>query len=122
MPKFRDNELVTIDGKYYLKSSRYITIDAKIIAKYGFKSIKFSEIENVISSCGEDIKRSITEVYDNISELEYLCETIITGFSPSERPMSIDRAKKSADNVINQLKNNINDLSSQFVPKDINLP
>lgn len=112
--KYSARDYVEINERYFLKSSRYITIGSSEIKEYAFKTISFSEIENIITSCGEDIKKSITEVYDNISELEYLCETIITGFSPSERSMSVDKAKKSADITIDRLKNNINQLSSQF--------
>jgi hypothetical protein len=105
--RFKDNRT---------KTGPYLVIDPKIINnKFKFKrKIYFQKIDEVIKSCGDDIQSTITNLYNNISELEYLCETIITGFNPELQQMTVDKAKERADVVIDSLKNNVDDLSNEF--------
>jgi hypothetical protein len=95
---------------------RFVTLSTKIIdSNFEFKKIiEFGRIDSIIESCGRNIQETITKLYDDISQLQYLSETIITGYNPELKTMTVDQAKQQADKIIDDIRDDIEGLSSEL--------
>jgi hypothetical protein len=80
----------------------------------GRLTLNLSDIDSLIKRCGENVSKSISKLYDYISDLEYNTEAIITGYQTDRSPIEIDIAKKRADESIEKIQLQINDLHGQF--------
>ena len=72
---FENSKIVTAGMRFRIKSLES-EVDDKFIKKI---TLDLSSIDNKIKNLGENIKNSITELYDEISKFNYNVETIITG-------------------------------------------
>lgn len=84
------NKLYTIGNKY----KRTLNIDSQTI-------------EGLIQRCGDNVKNSISSIYNQLSELQYDVDALVTGLDKNKKKVSIDVAKSKADNTINNITTDI---------------
>jgi len=92
-------------------SRRYITISS-VKLKDRFKEdntkvLDFNIMQNIIDSCGEDIKKSIENVYNHLSELHYNIDSLVSGYNKERERVDIDTASensiKSSNDIIGEV-------------------
>lgn len=66
-----------------------------------------SKINQSIGACGENIRKSIEDIYLNLSELEFDIDSIMTGYNKNNVKIDIETAKRTADFTINNIQNSI---------------
>lgn len=94
-----------------LNTNKLYTKKHKFLIKLDVAS---STIERLISSCGDDIKRSIDKVYTSLSELHYDVDSLVTGYDKNKRKITVDLAKSNADLTIDRITTDITDLRGNF--------
>jgi hypothetical protein len=96
---------------------RYITLDPSESRYNDFqftRKIDLSKIDSLIKSCGDNIQKSIKNLFDNISALEYHSESILTGYEYDLKDVTIDLAKQKADEAIENISKEIEGLSTMI--------
>jgi hypothetical protein len=94
-----------------LNTNKLYTKGHKFLIKLDVTS---STIERLISSCGDDIKRSIAKVYSSLSELHYDVDSLVTGYDKNKRKITVDLAKINADLTIGRITTDITNLRGNF--------
>ena len=94
-----------------LNTNKLYTKKHKFLIKLDVAS---STIERLISSCGDDIKRSIDKVYTSLSELHYDVDSLVTGYDKNKRKITVDLAKSNADLTIDRITTDITNLRGEF--------
>lgn len=67
-------------------------------------TLKFDNVEKIIESVSEGLSRMIEILYDNISELNYNIETIITGVSKEKKIVPLDDMDKYYNDSMRNMK------------------
>lgn len=89
----------------------YRMINATLLKKEMDSGIKqpyklsFSNIDSIIVEVSKDIKKFVGELYDNISELNYNIETILTGVNKEQDIISSKEIEKYYSNSIKNIDN-----------------
>lgn len=105
----RSSNILTEGIKFRIKSLKN-EVDDNFIKKI---TLDLSSIDNKIRNLGENIKDSITELYEEISKFNYNVETIITGVDKNGKVIKgqdkfneyHDSAKKNLIDLSNHLEN-----------------
>jgi len=100
-----------IDGHVNLNTNKLYTKSHKFLIKLDVTS---NTIERLISSCGDNIKNSISKVYTSLSELQYDVDSLVTGYDKNKRKITVDLAKSNADITIDKITTDIIDLRGNF--------
>lgn len=89
---------------------RYITLSyAKLRDNFktNTKILDFNIMQDIIDSCGEDIKKSIENVYEHLSELHYDIDSLVSGYNKEKISVDIDTASEksieSSNNIIQEV-------------------
>ena len=72
--------------------------------------IKDSTIEKLILVCGKSVKNSIEKVYNNLSELHYDVDSLVSGVDKNKVNITTDIAKDRADKTIVRISKDISKL------------
>lgn len=67
-------------------------------------TLKFDNVEKIIESVSEGLSKMIEALYDNISELNYNIETIITGVNKEKQIVSLDDMDKYYNDSMKNMK------------------
>ena len=73
-----------------------------------------SNIESLIISCGENIKNSISKVYDSLSELHYDIDSLVTGYNKNKVKIPVETAESNANQTISRITNDLINLSGNL--------
>jgi hypothetical protein len=87
------------------------------IKKFGNFSdplVPVGNIDQLVKKCGESVQESIKKVYDNLSELHFDIDTLVTGVDKNREKVSVDSAKSKADNTIKQITLEITNLKGSI--------
>ncbi len=109
IPHFIDGELNPLSYEREKGTKRYVTISyAKMRDNFKYsRTLDFGIMENIIDSCGDDIKKSIKEIYDSLSELHYDIDSLVSGHSKENRVIKTedagDNAIASANKIIDEV-------------------
>jgi hypothetical protein len=90
-----------------LNTNKLYTKGHKFLIKLDVAS---NTIERLISSCGDNIKNSISKVYSGLSELQYDVDSLVTGYDKNKRRITVDLAKSNADLTIDRITADITNL------------
>jgi hypothetical protein len=94
-----------------LNTNKLYTKGHKFLIKLDVAS---NTIERLISSCGDNIKNSISKVYSGLSELQYDVDSLVTGYDKNKRRITVDLAKSNADLTIDRITADITNLRGNF--------
>ena len=100
-------ELDDITDHVNLNTNKLYTKGHKFLIKLDVAS---NTIERLISSCGDNIKNSISKVYSGLSELQYDVDSLVTGYDKNKRRITVDLAKSNADLTIDRITADITNL------------
>lgn len=98
-----------VDGKSGTR--KYITVSSAklktLFSKEYTKVLDFGIMQDVIDSCGDDIKKSIESVYNHLSELHYNIDSLVSGYNKERDKVDIDTASensiKSSNDIIEEV-------------------
>ena len=91
-----------------LNTNKLYTKNHKYLIKLDIKS---ETIDMLISNCGDNIKESISKVYDSLSELHYDVDSLVSGYDKNKKRIPILLAKKNADRTISRITNDIKSIN-----------
>lgn len=80
--------------------------------------LDFKNIDKNIESISNNLREYIDEVYQNVSELSYNIETILTGVNEDQKVLSPDKIEiyyQKSENCIRNLSKSIKDLKEEVV-------
>lgn len=69
--------------------------------------LPISNIDDKIERCGDNIKERIESLYNNLSDLHYDIDAMVSGVDRDKRKISITKAKAGADMTMKKLEKNI---------------
>jgi hypothetical protein len=101
------SNILTTGMNFKIKSLQN-EVDDKFIKKI---TLDLSSIDNKIKNLGENIKNSITELYDEISKFNYNVETIITGVDKNGK---VVKGQDEFNSYHDSARMNIQDLSNHL--------
>lgn len=90
----------------------YIIVNTNKLRSNNYKrTLKISNVAEMIEGCGDDIRDSLKNIYDDISELHYNIDSLVSGYDKERKKISVDDAKLNSDGSLIKLSNDINTLS-----------
>jgi len=98
------------------RTSPYIQLDKDFLPT-GIEphKLKISKVENLIKKCGEDLQSSISGIYNDISNLQYCVDALISGFDvDNKKKLEPDVAGSRALGAATGVRDKVEQLIGQF--------
>ncbi len=90
---------------------KYIVINTnKLRNNKEMVTLHIDNIESLIIKCGDVVKNSIELLYNQLSELHYDVDSLISGIDKNNKEISIDSAKKKSEDTLDNLKHAIKNI------------
>lgn len=99
---------LTYQIKLYKKPRKYVLINTSKLRNDNMNIVlPISNIDDKIERCGDNIKERIESLYNNLSDLHYDIDAMVSGVDRDKRKISITKAKAGADMTMKKLEKNI---------------
>ncbi len=98
------------ETQYILLNTKKLYTEGRAHEHKRTLDIKDDTINGLILACGNSVKNSIEKVYNNLSELHYNVDSLVSGLDKNKVKISPDRAKKNADITLRKISNDVSNL------------
>ena len=104
------NEFLRTDNK-----GTYLVVNTNKLKLHEFAvTLEISDVDMLIEQIGENVKKTIEDIYEAISNLHYDVDSVITGVDKFHRVVKIDAAHKKTEEDIEELQSKLKEFTRQY--------